>query len=181
MRLRCTRLIKKVIDIPNWCKNQLTVVGPPLEIFKFSMEAVRCNNEGKRSLLSLDNFVPMPKELENTESPAIKKDNNLIEKYGADNWFDWRVIFWGTKWDISEVTTVPNVMHLNPRHPPEKVVYDFDTAWSPPEPAFIEIAKKFPKLIFKLKYWEPGMAFRGILIVKGEKIKKQATYSYMGG
>ena len=39
--------------------------------------------------------------------------------------------------------------------------YDFDTAWGPPIEFVKNISKKFPELLFYLKYHEPGMAFAG--------------------
>lgn len=44
-----------------------------------------------------------------------------------DNWYDWNIGNWGTKWDACDVTLTEG----------EKVVnYSFSTAWSPPLPVF---------------------------------------------
>ena len=60
------------------------------------------------------------------------------KEFGCDNWFDWRVQNWGTKWptncsgcDIDDFGGV---------------TYEFDTAWSPPEQIYYRLKELFPKL-----------------------------------
>ena len=42
-------------------------------------------------------FYPVPKELQNMNQ-LLKKKQELIEKYGFDNWYDWSNYHYGTKW-----------------------------------------------------------------------------------
>lgn len=171
--------------MPNWCENYLVISGPREEIINFVVKSRgTCEQDGEieEQPLCLDSLIPMPEELKATESPSRKPKKELIKKYGADNWYDWRISKWGTKWDVTNVTSdVDGLFHISKeKEDIRKVGYSFDTAWSPPEPAIIEIGKMFQKLTLKLKYWEAGSGFRGILIVKGEKIIKDATYTYSG-
>lgn len=54
------------------------------------------------------------------------------EKYGFDNWYDWRVANWGTKWNASDTNYDGETIH-------------FDTAWSVPHPIIAKIAEEFPE------------------------------------
>jgi hypothetical protein len=57
-------------------------------------------NASKRNKL-FDAFIPCPKELE--ELTSLKPDEPLVKKmnmkYGAEDWYQWRLDNWGTKWD----------------------------------------------------------------------------------
>ena len=163
--------------------NQLDIYGQKIELARFISVAegseILDENDDK-TLLCFDNFAPMPKELINTISPPERHNRNLTRKFGADNWYDWRVKNWGTKWPASGVELCSTkVFHMTSEKPIE-IIYDFETAWSPPEPIVMKMSKMFPKLKFKLKYWEAGMGFRGIFIAKNGKIIKNRTYNYMG-
>ena len=57
------------------------------------------------------------------------------EKYGFDNWYDWRVANWGTKWNASESN-----------YDEETGVINFDTAWSIPYPIISKIAEDNPEV-----------------------------------
>lgn len=169
--------------MPNWCECELDVWGPREELSEFYLKAKWITPEGNEEPLSLNNFVPMPKELENTQSPPDKQNKELIKKYGADNWWDWCVTNWGSKWEITDgAVNRSSLFHLeidkNNRF--RKLMYGFSTAWSPPEPVIKEMGKMFPKLKFKLQYWEGGMGFSGILVINKGKIIKNETYEYSG-
>ena len=84
--------------MPNWCDNRITIHGPKKYIRKID-KIVNENANGKGLL---DYMMPMPKELEDTTSPSssAKKPQPVIDGY--DNWYDWRVNNWGTKWELCE-------------------------------------------------------------------------------
>jgi hypothetical protein len=48
------------------------------------------------------------------------------------------------------------------------VIYEFDTAWSPPMEFLQAVAKQWVGLQFVLEYEEPGMAFKGLAKFQGE-------------
>lgn len=142
--------------MPNWVHNGLTVTGK--DVSKFSKAA-----KTKRSSLSFNNFIPMPKELENTEAlSGGAKNKKLIKKYGADNWYDWHCESWGTKWDARAVELITNKKN--------KLVYRFDTAWAPPIPWLQVVSKKFPSLEFVLDCTEEMGAFVGTATAKNGKV-----------
>ena len=74
--------------MPNWCKNNLRICGNGEKVLEL-LEYLKDENGN----FTMNRAVPMPKELEDTESPnraSEEEKKKLIEKYGADNWYDWR-------------------------------------------------------------------------------------------
>ena len=138
--------------MPNWCENTLEVSGPTADIKAFKEKAKKEEGENKTEL-SLAAFVPLPAELKDTRSPALTPDKRLINLYGFDNWYDWQIHNWGTKWDVNATISSekPRTLH-----------YFFDSAWSPPITWLEKVSAQFPTLKFKLKYDEPGMGFHGV-------------------
>ena len=79
-----------------------------------------------------------------------------IPKRQEENWYEWNIKNWGTKWDL-----IPEEIEkhkINER----TYKYYFDTAWSPPCEWLEKVGKLYPTIKFKLKYEEPGMGFKGI-------------------
>ena len=107
-------------------------------------------------------LLPMPKELQNTTSPTQvvspqafkehekKKDTEkfwsrritkemqeeYIDKYKFDNWYDWSLHNWGTKWGCYNNNMAESVYH-------------FTTAWSP---LCSELIEEFSKLVTSFVY-----------------------------
>ena len=80
----------------------------------------------------------------------------LTEKYGADNWYDWCVENWGTKWncyDLSEWTVSEGRAEIM-----------FYTAWSPPMPITTFLSNKFNNMEIELLYSDEGGGFVGKVI-----------------
>jgi hypothetical protein len=134
--------------MPNWCSNTLMLNEDSNDSILVVLKDY-LNQDGH---LSFEKIRPIPDELKNMQSPPPKDlDENvrkeLINKYGADNWWDWCVMNWGTKWDC-------DVYHSD-----EKAI-GFSTAWSPP----MGIVKTLAILTgkdFRLTYIEEGMDFCG--------------------
>ena len=103
-------------------------------------------------------------QLDKYSSPIIKHDVSgtmtrkyaeyLKQTYGADNWYDWSVNTWGTKWDASNAYLQDDGWMLQ---------YDFDTAWNPPEGIHAFLVDKFPDVHISWFYREDGMEMAGYL------------------
>lgn len=144
--------------MPNWCMNNLRVDGSKAAINAFKKWL---GEDG----FKLNKIAPLPKELDGTTSPnpnaKSKEAKALVKKFGADNWYDWQVANWGTKWDVdAEVSDLGD----------KSISINFDSAWSPPVAAIIKLGELFPKLEFALTYQEGGMCFAGKLTVKGDEV-----------
>lgn len=144
--------------MPNHVYTQMNVSGTEEQITNF---AEKHFVEGQ---FSLQSFIPMPEELENTTSPPTKRNPKLIKKFGADNWYDWKNNNWGTKWDTydGDMDTPAS----------EELTCNFQTAWNLPEPIFVIMAKLYPTMTFLIETVEEGGAFGGTIdIVNGEIIE----------
>lgn len=160
--------------MPNWCFNNLGISGSKKDVEKV-LEFIKGvpDSEGNDVVFDFNEVVPMPKELENTVSPArgkeVARQKKLAKKYGQGNWYDWRFENWGTKWNSDSGEIIDNWPCMDDRKTTKKEIH-FSTAWSPPEPVVKALAMKFPKVLFVLQYFEPGMAFAGKLEAKGKSV-----------
>jgi hypothetical protein len=87
--------------MPNWCSNRATISGPAPVI----QEITDILNEENPELLAW--MVPEPKY------------------EGDQDWYNWRVNNWGTKWDISDV-------YFEHQAEEDQIQFSFSTAWAPP-------------------------------------------------
>lgn len=94
----------------------------------------------ENEVLDFNRVIPMPEILVNTiagsragyqdpdtreERPFTPEEQAQLDELGYDNWYDWRVDHWGTKWPACQA---------------DRYVV-FDTAWSPPIPIFEALAR----------------------------------------
>jgi hypothetical protein len=98
----------------------------------------------------VNEFVAAYKRGETCEHylPTPKRDDGEL----SDDWWDYRVANWGTKWDFGGEDEF-----IEQRG--NGVICSYDTAWSPP----IGLYERLQLLGFKVEasYFEPGMGFAG--------------------
>ena len=77
-----------------------------------------------------------------------------IPENEKENWYEWCISNWGTKWDVG------SSQYGIERGNANECKFSFDSAWSPP----IQFYEKLEELGFTVKamYYEPGMAYCGI-------------------
>jgi hypothetical protein len=120
--------------MPNWCMNKLTVShANPDMVDRFE----NAYNLGK----ACNEFLPLPE---------------------GEDWYNWQINNWGTKWDIgADIGTEKEERYgLKATRVDNEVSCSFDSAWSPP----VGLYEKLVDLGYDVKatYWEPGMSFCGI-------------------
>lgn len=115
--------------MPNWCSNFLSVTGPADKVYAL------------HDRISKDSFfnsiIPIP-------------DDKI------DDWYNWNIGNWGTKWDAD-----PNYIDIEENSNNEAILQiGFESAWAPPVP----IAERLTEQGFnvELHYHEPGMGFVGL-------------------
>jgi hypothetical protein len=123
------------------------------------------NNNAENGLLQF--FHPMPKELLDTEAgPTAKtkaeKDERKARKleFGAENWYDWRVNNWGTKWEVCEfygVDKQPDALIGD-----STISFAFSSAWAPPIGAYEKFLENNPDCSIRAYYYEGGCDFMGL-------------------
>ena len=172
--------------MPNWCECELRIEGKKKELAKFKEFA-----KTKKNVLDTEKFIPYPKKFKDLDEKSRKLDEKRdkmrkrgksyeeAEKkypYMKDGFnsggYEWCNDNWGTKWGICDAELIEDYG--------DELNYEFNTAWSPPEPVIIKMSKMFPKLKFTLTYYEVAMQFNGILICEKGKIIEQDTGKYFG-
>ena len=146
--------------MPNYCNNNIVITGPNSVIDK--IEKIAKGDKGDL----LQYFYPMPKALEDTTAPLQKdatkeekaKAKENLKKYGYDNWYDWRVENWGTKWDIMEFY---NINRKEIGEDESEISLGFDTAWAPALGAYEKFIDENSNCSLKAYYYEPGCDFMG--------------------
>jgi len=133
--------------MPNWCNNTITMSGPKDKIKKI------WDNKDKGFLQQL---YPMPAELEGTTSPAPKEGEPQPLVDGYDNWYDWRVSNWSTKWDVDT-----EGLELVENNDSATIQGWFDSAWAPPIGAYDHFLANNEDCSISSMYYEGGMDFAG--------------------
>lgn len=143
--------------MPNHVTNRLIIEGSKKKI-KEMLDVIK----GKDVAIDFEKIIPMPKSV-------FRGDINKAaeEKYGDNNWYDWSIKNWGTKWNAYD-TSLQNDSVL--------VVLVFNTAWAAPMPVVLALSKKFPDLVFNYSYADEDMGHNlGILAIRKGKIKKELS------
>ena len=136
--------------MPNHITNKLTVTGPESTGI---IEA--CKSE--KSEFDFNKILPMPDELQNTTSPCEQNDE-FIAKYGYDNWYNWSIANWGTKWNCYDVHADSNFV-------------EFDTAWCTPKPLFQALSTMYPEALLTIEYADEDIGYNcGVLTYQNGKL-----------
>ena len=144
--------------MPNWCDNQVTITGPNSVIDKIEKIVQDDDSHKENGLL---NFMkPMPKELDGTTSPSSASDKPQPMVEGFDNWYDWRVENWSTKWEVCEFYGVDR-QHLNDSLDESTITFGFSSAWAPPIGAYEQFLVDNENCSLKAYYYEGGCDFMG--------------------
>lgn len=132
--------------MPNWVKNILIVDKP--EALRFMLD----KDEDGKTRFNFNKIIPMPEELEdnNWQYPDTRTSEQIKElekKYGASDWYHWRLRNWGTKWNASQTEVI------------DDTCVEFDTAWSSPEPIPQMLSLKFPNTAVSVKYADEDLGY----------------------
>mgnify|MGYP002630036501 CR=1 FL=1 len=142
--------------MPNWCDNEVDITGDAEELKRFMAEASKPHPLHEEVVFLMDNLVPMPEELRDTQAP---QDN--------PNWYNWRLANWGTKWDLGQENGETQVYY---EEGDTEAGLSYLTAWSPNQDFWANVSERFPKLTIDLRYVEEGMWFMGQVIYEGGDI-----------
>ena len=103
-----------------------------------------------------------------TFSLTLELRDEYIARFGADNWYDWAVENWGTKWGGYD------------GHRDSDDECTFNSAWNTPFPAMVKLSKMHPDLVFTIKYADEDFGYNlgEYVLVDGECVE---DYSPVGG
>ena len=116
------------------------------------------------AIMAKDEKDKTPEESWCTSLPITKKmSEEYLKKFGSDNWYDWAIHNWGTKWGAYDINNW------------DGDTISFFTAWSVPEPFYEALSEKFPKAEFEVKFADEGGGWCGIYLWR-EGIKHELEY-----
>lgn len=133
--------------MPNYCENCLSIEGNTAMVNRV-LNFVKSMEKD----FDFERIIPMPDYI--SQVPVDTKER---EMYGENNWYDWSIKNWGTKWNSIDPEVDGNDIR-------------FYTAWSPCEPVIAALAKKFPDVGFTYTFCEPGQSFCGGRIYENGKM-----------
>ena len=112
------------------CVNRIKLIGDP-DTVKRIMGAVK--NESGTGTIDFERIIPMP---ENIYRGNLGQEE--FKKYGKNNWYDWCIANWGTKWNAYGFDN-------NARQRADNEII-FLTACSAPHPVIQRLAEMFPEI-----------------------------------
>lgn len=139
--------------MPNWVTQNVTVKGDKQKLEKFKKD--HFNNEGQ---FDFETIIPMPNTV--FRGPVGQKER---EEHGTNNWYDWSIENWGTKW---------NAFRTDMCMSREDLILNFDTAWSVPIPIYDKLAEMYPDLEFHVFFDEESGAFNGKIEIINGKVEE---------
>ena len=132
--------------MPNWCQNRAVINAPKPVIDEI-------------------------KEILATERAELLQWMRPIPVDERDNWYDWCVNNWGTKWDIAEA-------YIGNDADEDEIDFSFETAWAPPVEAFRHWAEQDGRINYRLYYFEEGMGFVGEAQYESEGFYSDEYFSH---
>lgn len=149
--------------MPNYVRNRLKIVPKDYtkaEEIEDKLSGI--DEDGQYMAFSFQSIIPMPENI--YKGDVGEKE---MEMYGNDNWYDWSVEHWGTKWD-----TVDSCVGVN--HSNGEISVTFDTAWACPEPVIKELARLYPDTLMRLEYADEDYGYNcGVITGKNGEITIQ--------
>ena len=145
-------------------------------------------DEEELSLLDFNRFISYPEEFSKLDDEAHEFwKTHSRGKLNVKDWpkdgfnqggYDWCCTNWGVKWNAGEVT-IDELETWDGEDIGNRCVH-FRTAWAPPKPVIKKMSEMFPELQFELKYFERGMAFNGIFVLKAGVVDQDEQGKYFG-
>lgn len=146
--------------MPNHCYNKVSIVGSKDSLEKIKKKLIK-KGGGHTNYFSFHKIVPQPNTLKDEE------------------WYDWCVSNWGTKWDSYDGDIKsPEIKEgfsnsykfITDRTGTSTLTYSFNTAWSPASKVISALTSLFPDVVVTYYYLEEGMDFAGKEVFKDGEI-----------
>ena len=121
---------------------------------------------GKTS--SFDNDRPFGLGITKETSDSYKA------KYGTDNWYDWAISNWGSKWGVYDETE----WDITEDGDISSAGIWYQTAWSPVTKAWEAISKNYPTLEFFHEFADEGGGFVGNELIQDGSVIESNDYEW---
>ena len=152
-------------DSPPWTmlNNQMfsfeALLPTPRELRGLSAPASIVTEEERQKFLkdkAMGNALPYGEPI----TKEMSKD--FIKRFGCDNWYNWNINNWGTKWN-ADVYHIESNLLTEPNSSEVTIKVCFSTAWSPPTNWFNSLCDMLrdDEVSMEIRYSESGMGFAG--------------------
>ena len=110
--------------MPNHITTEVEISAPKDKIDALIKKTkIKLDTDVENNEFDFNGILPMPKHSDTFFAEGgLGSDEK--EKYGKNNWYDWSIENWGTKWNAYDVRFTG--------HSDEKLVLQIDTAWDTP-------------------------------------------------
>lgn len=132
--------------MPNHVTNILRVSGDPEQV-RAMFEAIKDDKIGLGSI-DFNKVIPMPAHIFRGNLGMAER-----EKYGKDNWYDWSIANWGTKWNSYGYDAEYTPKKFDGEH------IEFQTAWSRADPVIHTLAEQYPDLSFEYMWADEDFGY----------------------
>lgn len=132
--------------MPNHVTNILRVSGDG-EKMAAMFEAIKGDEIGLSSL-DFNKVIPTPDNIYQGNLGQTER-----AKYGKNNWLDWNIAHWGTKWNSYGYDAEYTPREFDGEH------INFQTAWRCPQPVIAALAKQYPDLSFELTWADEDFGY----------------------
>jgi hypothetical protein len=153
-----------IFPMPDKIKNTISPSSSALGVRWINENKSTKRNDKINDILETDD---VDSDLIPCENNSPEKCKVLKEKFGAENWYDWNIMTYGTKWDFESENVNKSDISFN--------CY-FETAWSPPSIFLFNLQNKFPKLDIRLTYELEGSDECGVFYT--DRSEKNPTISH---
>ena len=100
--------------------------------------------------------------------------DRLIEKYGTNDWYEWAVKNWGTKWDCYDVTS----WDITENGDNSSATIYYETAWSPATQMWEKVSRDYPTIQFFHEFADEGGGFVGNQLIQNGDIVEDNDYEW---
>lgn len=104
-----------------------------------------------------------------------EKSDELLAKYGFNNWYNWANANWGTKWNAYDVGEWSIDEGGNGYG--RATIY-YETAWNPVTRLWLKVSKDYPTLEFFHEFADEGGGFLGDETIVNGEITSQNEYDW---
>jgi len=169
--------------MPNHVENQLRVKGPRADVLRFAALSTQGYfvPSGDREKAAARSLVLARPEWVAQGEFSFGALTGIDEDY-ADNWRDFAMTHWGTKWDAYNVTldgdadapgrvyTAAQDAHVD-SDGISTLDLTFQKAWSPPDKWLEAATQRFPTLTFMLTFCDEMPNFVGYFVARDGRVR----------
>jgi hypothetical protein len=165
--------------MPNWCCNQLRVVGPREEVRRF-FERASSGNALIVDAIDVAHVIDANNESAIANAVIASHRQEGLFSFGGhcpepeenEDWYEWRLKNWGSKWDVKDAA----LTKLTTEDSTWVCHVEFSTPWAPPDAWYCKVVAEHPALDVSL-LWNEEQGITGIFVLKdGVPTSEDASY-----